>query len=132
VAAGGSCQFEGKTFGSCQAGRCACGGGPDQPCCPVPLEADESLACSTPTTICSDDPSKPGGSCVSCGVVGTFCCLGKRCMQPGTACQARPEEGFRCRKCGGPGEPCCINYMGAPLCDGALKCVAGASGERCG
>jgi hypothetical protein len=56
-----------------------------------------------------------------CGVVGGPCCSDKTCREKGTACMAQPPEGFRCRKCGGNGEPCCTQRgVPDPFCDNGL------------
>ena len=130
VAAGATCSFQGVNYGTCAGGLCGCGG-PQERCCPIPDTGDDTWACRDPMMGC--DGVDGAETCRPCGRLGGHCCAGKRCIEPGTACTPRSPEGFLCRKCGGSGEPCCLNYMNAPLCDGALKCTAGPGGSsRCG
>jgi hypothetical protein len=124
-----ACRFEGRSYGSCQAGKCGCGGA-EEPCCPIAEGGSDADACIDPKLGCNALPGP--ATCGPCGHLGGICCAGKRCTDPGTACLPQSPEGFLCRKCGGNGEPCCLNYMGAPLCEGALRCTAGQDGSsRC-
>jgi hypothetical protein len=102
-----------------------------KPCCLYPDGGGDVDTCG-PTLSCTGIPGERGAMCATCGRLGGVCCPGKRCFDPGSACRPQNPEGFLCRKCGGNGEPCCLNYMGASLCDGSLKCTAGMDGtSRC-
>jgi len=133
VVAGAKCNFGGQAFGSCTEGRCNCGS-VGEPCCPGAFENGlQQYTCNDPSAICN----QPAGSgmvrtCTRCGVLGSYCCSDKTCREKGTACLAMQPEGFRCRKCGGPGEPCCRQPgVAEPFCDGALSRTENPATNAC-
>ena len=50
----------------------------------------------------------------------------------GTSCLAMSPEGFRCRKCGAAGEPCCRSPgLPDPFCDGNLEAYQDPVANNC-